>query len=475
MLHGLTRFRIVWFALLFLAASAPPFLLLIAATPVPSARDDDVDTPHDPRLSGGDTTIFDASSAAFEAPAPNLSDDELILHTDGDLAFDQSFVSAPAAFSGGLGPIFNNNACASCHPRNGRGEPAEPDNQRPPTLFLRLSLPGIDAITGGPLPVPGFGLQLQHKSLFGVRAEGEVGVVYTEIVASFSDGVEVSLRKPEFSIVDPYLELPGDVLLSPRMALPVFGRGLLEAIDAATLLGVADEDDADGDGISGKPNWVWDAQAQVQVIGRFGWKANNPTLLQQNAGAYTQDMGVTNPYFPEESSAGQLQVDGRADEPEIAQDILDASVFYVQTLAVPARRNLDDPRVQRGEAIFAEAHCAACHIPTVQTGRLDGVAAVSHQIIHPYTDLLLHDMGDGLADGRPDFAASGREWRTPPLWGIGLTERVNGHTFFLHDGRARNLLEAIMWHGGEAEAAREHVRQLSQSDRAALVAFLQSL
>ncbi len=429
----------------------------------------------DPRLAGGDTTIFDVTSVAFEAPAPNLTDEEFTMHIQGDAAFDAAFVSAPAPIFPGLGPIFNNNACSACHPGNGRGEPATPDNARPPSMFLRLSLPDINPVTGAPEPVPGFGFQLQHRALFGVQPEAKLQVMYTEITEVFDDGTEIQLRQPTFTIVEPYMPLPEGVLTSPRVALPVFGRGLLEAIDEATLLGFADEQDMDGDGISGRPNIVWDFLAQAPALGRFGWKANNPTLAQQSAGAYTQDMGVTNPIFPVESSASQSQSDGRDDDPEIDQETLDATTFYVQTLAVPARRDIDDPIAQRGERLFVETQCAACHIPMIQTGVLPGLPGLSNQTIYPYTDLLLHDMGEGLADGRPDFQATGREWRTPPLWGIGLTERVSGHTFFLHDGRARTLMEAIMWHGGEAAGAREQVRHMSAADRDALIAFLKSL
>ena len=342
-------------------------------------------------------------------------------------------------------------------------------------MFLRLSLPGADPVTGAPLPVPGFGFQLQHRALFGVQPEAKLQVTYTESTERFEDGTEIQLRRPTFRIVEPYVPMPEGVLTSPRVALPVFGRGLLEAIDEATLLGHADAFDMDGDGISGRANIVWDFLAGVPALGRFGWKANNHNLAQQNAGAYTQDMGVTNPYFPQESAAGQSQSDGRTDDPEIDQETLDVTVFYVQTLAVPARRAIDDPVALRGEQLFAEAQCSACHIPMLQTGVLPGLPGLSNQTIFPYTDLLLHDMGEGLADGRPDFLATGREWRTPPLWGIGLTQRVSGHTFFLHDGRARTLMEAIMWHGGEATAAREHVRRLPQADRDALIAFLESL
>ena len=156
-------------------------------------------------------------------------------------------------------------------------------------------------------------------------------------------------------------------------------------------------------------------------------------------------------------------------------ETLENVTFYVQTLSVPARRNTDKTEVRQGQLIFAQAGCGSCHIPTLKTGQFEGVASISNQIIHPYTDMLLHDMGDGLADNRPDFLADGNEWRTPPLWAIGLTEVVHGHTFFLHDGRARNLMEAIMWHGGEAENAKSYVNNLSETERDALVAFLNSL
>jgi CxxC motif-containing protein (DUF1111 family) len=304
---------------------------------------------------------------------------------------------------------------------------------------------------------------------------GKLEVTYVEVVETFADGEPYSLRVPTYWIVDPYRALPGDVRVSPRVAPPVFGRGLLEAIDDASLLALADENDADGDGISGRPNYVWDYATSSVRVGRFGLKASNPSLRQQVAGAYRGDIGVTNPYFPVESSHGTDLWDGVDDEPEIDEATLAVATFYVQTLAVPARRDVGNLTVRRGERLFADAKCTACHVPSLTTGALPDVPEVSNQTIFAYTDLLLHDMGEGLADDRDDFAANGREWRTPPLWGIGLTYTVNGHTFFLHDGRARGFMEAVMWHGGEAEASREFVRQLSRADRKALVAFLESL
>jgi CxxC motif-containing protein (DUF1111 family) len=264
-------------------------------------------------------------------------------------------------------------------------------------------------------------------------------------------------------------------MISPRMAPPVFGVGLLENIPESTILSFADENDADGDGISGKPNYVYNSYSGKTELGRFGLKANNPNILLQVAGAYQQDIGVTNYVFKNESSAGQSQSDGLNDDPELPDSILNAVAFYVRTLAVPARRNTTDPDVMAGEKIFTQINCSGCHKPTVQTGVNVAYPYLSNQRIHPYTDLLLHDMGDALADNRPDFLATGKEWRTAPLWGIGLFQKTNGVPFYLHDGRARTLEEAILWHGGEAEKSKQQFMRLSQSDRSKLIKFLNSL
>ena len=429
----------------------------------------------DKRLSGGETTIFDATSHAFSTPAPNLSADGLTKHLDGDLEFEAVFVTVPAEVNPGLGPVYNNISCINCHARDGRGR-APASGEKLTSMLFRVSLPNPESDgTQGPVPVPGFGTQLNNRAVYGVAPEGTVTIEYTEGQLTTSDGAKVYLRTPNYEIKDTYQPLPDDVEISPRVAPVVFGLGLLEAIPESTILALEDEDDQDGDGISGKANYVWDVQERGLNLGRFGWKANQPTLLQQVASAYHDDIGITTSLLPRENSAGQLQHDGRGDDPELSDEILDVVTFYIQTLAVPARRNLDDPNVQRGEELFESAGCSGCHIPTLRTGTLAEVPAVSNQTIHPYTDLLLHDMGPGLADNRPDFLAGGSEWRTPPLWGIGLIKVVNGHTNLLHDGRARGLLEAILWHGGEAEQSREAVQNMSASDRDALIAFLESL
>lgn len=455
-----------------LKAVGPLLTLLILV--FSGCSDDDPGTPapvEDRSRSGGETTIDNATTLAFTFPAPNVAD--LDKHLDGDLAFEVSFVSAPAPVNPGLGPIFNNNACVACHISNGRGAPPE-GNEGPETMLVRISIPGTDAV-GGPNPAPGFGGQLNDKSIFGTQPEAEVHFTWIEETHQFNDGEAYSLRRPVVELVNPYTELPEGYMISPRVAPPVFGRGLLEAIPPGAILAHEDVFDADADGVSGKANWVHEFLTGETKLGRFGLKANQPSLIQQAASAYRNDMGVTNPIFPEDSAHGQPQGDGLSDDPEIDFETVDLAAFYTQTLAVPARRNIDDPEVMRGEKLFADANCTACHTPRFETGVLDGIPSVSNQIIYPFSDMLLHDMGAEMADGRPDYLADGNEWRTPPLWGIGLTELVHDHSFFLHDGRARNLMEAIMWHFGEGENSRNAVSAMSAEERAALIAFLESL
>jgi CxxC motif-containing protein (DUF1111 family) len=341
-------------------------------------------------------------------------------------------------------------------------------------MLFRVSIPG-ENVHGGPNPVPGFGDQLQNLSNFGVAKEATITIAYNDQTFNFDDNSTYKLRSPTYTVTNPYTSFPGNAMLSPRVAAPVFGLGLLEAVSESDILSRVDENDANGDGISGKANYVWDAVNKKTSLGRFGWKANQPSLLQQVAAAYNGDIGVTTSVFPQESSFGQPQYDGRNDDPELTDSLLYSVEFYVKTLAVPVRRNLTDATVQRGKQLFLNAGCASCHAPDLRTAVNVVFPAVSNQLIHPYTDLLLHDMGDDLADNRPDFKATGSEWRTTPLWGIGLTQKVNGHNNFLHDGRARSLLEAIMWHGGEAAAARNKVKAMPATDRDALISFLNSL
>jgi CxxC motif-containing protein (DUF1111 family) len=401
----------------------------------------------------------------------NISVASLAQHNAGDIVFDATFVTPPAPVNGGLGPLYNNTSCKSCHVNDGRARPPL-GNEPFHGLLFRINAPGTDA-HGGPMPLTGFGLQVQTRAVVGVQPEMNVSLLYEETLDAFTDGQTYSLQKPTYTITDPYTMVPAGAMISPRVANPNFGLGLLEAVPEQTILSYADEDDANGDGISGKANYVYDQSLNQIVLGRFGWKASQPSLLQQAAAAANGDMGITSPYFPDETSKGQIQ-DVPAHDFEISSDQLNAIKVYLETLAPPARRNATDATVLKGKGLFVQAKCAACHVQKMQTGST-GLSELSNQTIRPYTDLLLHDMGEGLADGRPDFKATGSEWRTAPLWGIGLTKIVNGHTNFLHDGRARNLMEAVMWHGGEAEQAKHSVIKMSQAERNALIKFLESL
>jgi CxxC motif-containing protein (DUF1111 family) len=422
-------------------------------------------------LAGGATTVFDATAEAFGHPSPNLSADHLALHELGDAAFSAIFVPSPATMNGGLGPIFDNTSCEGCHVGDGRGRPPLPGEPFESMLF-RASIPGTDP-HGGPVAVPGFGGQLRMRAIPGFQPEVVASITYAESTGVFADGSRYSLRVPHYRFTA-YEPLPRNLLFSPRTAPANFGLGLLEAVPVDELRQLADPFDRDHDGISGRLNIAWDVVQQRYAVGRFGWKAEVPSLRQQDAGAFNGDMGITSSLFPAESCEGDLPGCERH-APEIDDATIDAVTFYTQSLGVPARRNVGDQDVQRGEALFAAAGCGGCHVQTLTTGTVPGIPENSNQTIHPYTDLLVHDMGPALADNRPDFGANGREWRTAPLWGIGLVQVVNGHTNFIHDGRARNLLEAVLWHGGEGTKARETVKRMSASQRAALIKFLNSL
>ncbi|RDE18318.1 thiol oxidoreductase [Motiliproteus coralliicola] len=445
-------------------------------------------------LSGGDTTHFHSSSGeTFAQEIPNMGWGLSAAFDRGDGFFERPLQAAlPEGFSSnndGLGPLYNAVTCEGCHPADGRGRP--PMNEHEPLLegFVRVSIPGTGPY-GAPLSPPGYGHQLSDKSVAGVPPEATVRVKWVEAETGVLPGGETySLRKPEFLITNlAYGPLPADTMYDMRFGPQVYGLGLLEAIKEEDMLAWADPDDADGDGISGRVNKVWDLERGGKVIGRFGWKANSYDVRQQSAEAAYNDMGMNNPLFlyrhddqainhkarqncePEQNACLEA-IQGKDFEMTPAQ-LVDVTT-YLQTLGVVYRRDVDDPVALKGEALFAEAGCGGCHKSNITTGETE-IARLENQLIHPYTDLLLHDMGEGLK-GRPDFEASPTEWRTQPLWGIGKVELVNGHTNFLHDGRARNIQEAILWHGGEAEQAKQHYRQLSKEDRQALLKFINSL
>lgn len=434
----------------------------------------------------------------FSQPSRGIGFDGEFKFKIGNAIFRKLWVSSPASTksSDGLGPLFNARGCQNCHFKDGRGHPPTanwPDDDAV-SMFLRLSIPpqteedkqALAAHRANVIPEPTYGGQLQDLAIQGHDAEGRMHITYSETPVVLKDGTTVNLRKPHYTIKDlRYGALHPKTMMSPRVAPQMIGLGLLEAIPASDIEKNADPDDKNSDGSSGRASKVWSVKENKVMLGRFGWKAGAPTVLEQSAGAFLGDMGLSTSLRREASGECTSQQtacrgapDGKTPEKtglEVSDELLDLTVFYAQNLAVPKRRNAKDPAVLRGKAIFHNIGCASCHTPSFTTGELPGQKHLSNQKIWPYTDLLLHDMGEGLADNRPEGVANGKEWRTPPLWGIGLTEVVSGHTYFLHDGRARNLTEAILWHDGEGAASRDKFKNLTQSERNDLIKFLNSL
>ncbi|MEM7738525.1 MAG: di-heme oxidoredictase family protein [Deinococcota bacterium] len=450
-----------------------------------SAQAETVDSnPLPSPLLGGQASIYNITPNAFGQPIPGLERPQELLFFVGNSFFNQNWVTAPASTTArdGLGPLFNARSCASCHFKDGRGRAPEFSGEAPTGFLLRLGINERD-IYGERSPEPYYGMQFQDHAILDVPKEGDFFIDYEEIPGEYPDGTTYSLRKPNYRFENlAYGEFHPEVVMSGRVANQMIGLGLLEAINEDDLLSWADPNDQDGDGISGRPNWVWDVLNQRMTMGRFGWKAEQPSILQQSSAAFSGDIGITTDIFPgAHCAAGQdaclnaLSGSNSESEPEIIADDLLKVTLYSSTLAVPVQRDIDSLDVQAGAVLFRDIGCSGCHLESVTTGIHPTIPALSHQQIRPYTNLLLHDMGDGLADGLSDFQATGREWRTPPLWGIGLFETVNKHTYYLHDGRARNLEEAILWHGGEAEASKDTFKQLSREQREQLLSFLGSL
>lgn len=430
--------------------------------------------------SGGANTVHADNRKAFSQPAANLDVQRRAEFFIGNAFFNSPWVVAPASATArdGLGPLFNARSCDACHNNDGRGRPPEKAGERPVSLVIQFATP-----TPGPNNEPGadprYGVNFNPFAIGTIKPEGNVIIEHREIKGQFADGTQYVLLAPEYKFTElAYGELAHDTSFSPRVAPSVIGSGLLEAIPEAQILERADPDDHDHDGISGRPNHVWDHLLKRVVLGRFGWKLNQPDIAHQTAAAFSAEIGMSTSLRPEQNCTS-VQTEclsaPTGGSPEISDVIFQHILDYQRTLAVPIRRHLDDKATQRGAELFVEAQCAACHRPTFTTGDIKDMPWLSQQRIHPFTDLLLHDMGPQLADGRADFEASASEWRTPPLWGLGLQKTVNDHTRLLHDGRARDMNEAILWHGGEAQHAQEAYRNFTAADRAALIKFLESL
>lgn len=445
-------------------------------------------------LLAGAATVRRVDAAAFSQPSANMAFERQLDFRVGDGIFRKLWVPSPSSTksSDGLGPLLNARGCQSCHLRDGRGRPPAA-SEAATSMVLRLSIPpqtdadrqALSSFMRTTTPEPTYGGQLQNFSVNGLLAEGRMTMTYTEHPVTLADGEVIRLRKPRYGVAGlNYGPMHRQTMFSPRVAPPMIGLGLLEMIPEEALLKHADPEDADGDGIAGKPNRVRSQLEGRAMIGRFGWKAGMPTVVDQVADAFATDLGLSTHLV--RASYGDCTAAQKAcldlpvgDDPrekvEVPRKMFDLVIFYARNLAVPAQRNPQNPAVQRGKALFAAAGCGGCHVPGFVTASDPARPEQSAQRIFPYSDLLLHDMGEGLADERPEGEANGRQWRTPPLWGIGLTRTVSGHDMMLHDGRARGALEAILWHGGEAEAARARVQRMSRAERADLLAFIQSL
>lgn len=441
----------------------------------------------DEQLQGGiNGSINLSSSLAFAQPIPAMLTTDAINFQIGRTFFHTNWVTAPASTQAvdGLGPLYNASSCNSCHVEDGRGRTPFSAGESLSSVLVRISILGQDA-HGGPMPDPEFGTQFRNHSIITATPDGDVKVTYTHKVITYPDGSTDTLRAPAYQFYNLRNGHPLNFMISPRIAPQLVGMGLLEAVPESTILSFADPDDKNGDGISGKANYVWDDELQKTVLGRFGWKANEPSVRQQTAAAMSGDIGITTPIYPHANLWGQaLSMYGNlpngsdsAGKPELPEPYFTNTVFYTEALAVPQRRNWTDATVRRGRVLFAQVSCNKCHMPEMKTGDFPSIPLLSNQVIHPYTDLLLHDMGPDLADNRPDFLATGTEWRTPPLWGIGLTGIVNNNNgmFLMHDGRARSIEEAILWHGGEALSSKQAFMQLSETDREALIKFVNDL
>jgi len=426
-------------------------------------------------VAGTNTLLGGANS--FIMPMPGLTAEHEGMFYSGNGYFNQSWVEAPSSTAArdGLGPLFNARSCSACHFKDGRAAPPE-DGQAPfGGVLLRVSRDG----PSGAEPDPAYGFQIQDVASPGVQPEFLPRVTWETLEGSFPDGERFELTAPTYHLDQPAHGAPDPSMrVSPRVAVQVIGLALLEAIPEARLEALADPDDVDADGISGRMPWTTSLVDGETVAGRFGWKGEAASVVDQSAKAAAEDLGLTSWVAPEDDCT-PLQTDCLAQEsggePEISDRIFERLVLYTRALAVPARRAADDPDVLAGQGHFTELGCVGCHVPQHETGPFPPLPELEGQEIHPYTDLLLHDMGPALADDRPIAAASGSEWQTRPLWGIGLLEVVNGHTRLLHDGRANGIEEAILWHGGEAEGPKAAFMALSRRERAQLVAFVSDL
>jgi len=440
---------------------------------------------------GGEMTHKRISTRSFIYPGQGVSRKQQLDFWTGFSFFRDPWVIAPSSTKDrdGLGPLFNARSCIACHTAGSRGEMSEPGKSLPTALVIRLGL-ADDGAKADAMSEHAYGGQIQPRAIrfnqgkLPEKPKGEawLDLSYQPLTGTYPDGESYELQRPSYRLTDlAYGDMPARIKPSPRLAPNVFGAGLLDAISEEALLAQEDADDSDKDGISAKYNRVMDIRTGEQKPGRFGFKAKHPTLSQQVAAAFRDDIGITSRLFPEESCTPSQQSclqSAKLSEhtaEEIPDKLLSLVVTFNSLLGVPPMRNQGSERVAKGRSLFNQAGCHQCHTPSYTTASDYADASLANQTIWPYTDLALHDMGSELADGVIEGSANGREWRTAPLWGIGLQQKITGQQRFLHDGRARTIEEAILWHGGEANAAREKFKQLSKEQRQSLIFFVNSI
>ncbi len=429
-------------------------------------------------LSAGISTIFSSSSKAYDTPVYWLTDELNRRFNLGDDLYDRPRGTG-IEIGGGLGPVYAGYSCGSCHKNAGRTTPSLYTDGGSGSYGFSSMLIYITRKNGGFYPQ--YGRVLHDQSIYGAEAEGKLKVSFTEETFQFPDGEEYRLQTPHYRIEQWYADSikPEDLRITVRQPLRHVGLGQMMALDLNELQKLAAQSNYPEYGIKGRLNWIM--ERGVYQIGVSGNKAHHADLTVELG--FSSDLGVTNDRYPENVAKGQPQMMGYSHYGvEISTEEMENVDLYMQTLGVPARRNVNDPVVKQGEEKFYEAKCHLCHTVTLHTRPRGSVLLnntqlpwLGSQVIHPYSDFLLHDMGPGLDDEYTSGLAQGREWRTTPLWGIGLQQVVNGHTYFLHDGRARNLTEAIMWHDGEGAASRTLFSRMNKEDREALLTFLNSL
>lgn len=428
-------------------------------------------------LSGGTTTTFDRSLTAFNRLASNIKNMEKIHKFNrGNQIFKASWKGERDKKFAGLGPLFNSHSCMGCHFMGGRGRNKFANEKEFRSMIFKLSFPPRDSYSS---PWYSYGEQIQDKSISPNKIPIEVSpdVVFQEHKGKFPDGEEYTLRRSKYEFKNWNYGKPKEFAFSPRVAPVIYGMGLLSLIPEEKLREIADPEDKDGDGISGRINDVDHYITYKKAMGRFGWKASHPDIVHILLIALHQDMGITS-YFFRRQNCEPKQIRCRNAQKgslEITKEMFDDLHYYTMAVAVPARRNVQDSEVLKGRRIFEDIGCAKCHIRKFITGNDPNYPELSNQVIYPYTDLLLHDMGEGLADGFEEFSASGREWRTAPLWGIGMYPLLSQHNELLHDGRARGIQEAILWHGGESEKSKQSFMNLTKSERTQLIEYIKSL